>query len=181
MKKLTILVVLLMSLVPTVRADHAPEWQMSTKKPETALAGIHAGKTSIDGARKILGQPTSSKDLPDDPGEAEYTWEQAGVRIVLGTLFNPEKRTPGEEIVYSVRISGTRAPARYSTGAGVKLGDTLRALIHAYGPVYSTSWRRATLGTTVFTFIFNDETELSASLSNEEGRIVGLDLIASEE
>ena len=181
MKRLAILTALLASLAPAVWADHAPEWMMSTRKPETILAGIHAGKTSIDGARKLLGKPSSSKDLPDYPGEAEYTWEQAGGQIVLGTLFNPEKRTSGEEIVYSVKVSGTKAPARYATGAGVKLGDGLQALIHAYGPVYSTSWRPSTAEARTFTFIFSDETELSASLSSYEGKIVELDLIASEE
>jgi hypothetical protein len=181
MKRLAILAAFLMSLAPAVQADHAPEWMMSTRKPETTLAGIHAGKTSIDRARKILGDPTSSKDLPDFPGEAEYAWERDGLRIVLGTLFNPEKRTPSEEIVYSVKLSGKKGPARYATGAGVKLGDSLKALIHAYGPVYSTSWRPSPLGSTVFTFIFSDETELSASLSSSEGKIAEIDLIASEE
>lgn len=181
MKRFSILAALMVSIASVSWADHAPEWQMSTRKPETALAGIRAGKTSIDAARKILGKPTRSQDLPDDPGEAEYTWEQAGLQIVLGTSFNPEERTSDKEIVYSVKVSGTKAPARYATGAGVKLGDNLRTLIHAYGPVYSTSWRPSTPGSTTFTFIFSDETELSASLSHGEGKIVALDLIASEE
>ncbi len=181
MKKLAILAALLLSLVPAARADHAPEWQMSTKRPETALAGIHVGKDSIAEARKVLGQPTHSKDLADFPGEAEYTWEKDGLRIVLGTAFDPEKRTPRDEIVYSVKVSGTKAPARYATKAGVKLGDDLRALIRAYGPVYTTSWRPSNPGSQTFTFIFSDETELSASLSSYEGKIVALDLIASQE
>jgi hypothetical protein len=54
-------------------------------------------------------------------------------------------------------------------------------LIHAYGPVYTTSWRPSPLGSTTFTFLFSDETELSAGISSHEGKIVALDLIASEE
>jgi hypothetical protein len=181
MKRLAILAALLTALAPAARADHAPEWQMSTKKPETSLAGIRAGKTSIDGARKILGKPTRSQDLADEPGAADYTWEKDGLKIVLGTEFNPEKRTAKDETVYSVKVSGTKGAARYSTGAGVKLGDTLQTLIHAYGPVYTTSWRPSPLGSTTFTFLFSDETELSAGISTYEGKIVALDLIASEE
>jgi hypothetical protein len=181
MKKLVILAALLLSLVPAARADHAPEWQMSTRKPETALAGIRVGKDSIAEARKVLGQSTRSKDLPDFPGEAEYVWDKGGTQIVLGTGFDPEKRSPRDEIVYSVKVSGTKVPARYATKAGVKLGDDLRALIRAYGPVYTTSWRPSKPGSQTFTFLFSDETELSASLSSQEGKIVELDLIASQE
>lgn len=185
MRRLAIFTALIIPIVMSIAfagwADHAPEWQMSTKKPETRLAGIQVGKTSIDAARKILGEPARFQDLPESPGEAEYVWEHSDVQVVLGTLYDPEHRSAKGEIVYSVKVSGARAPKGYTTGAGVKLGDDLRALIRAYGPVYSTSWRPSTLGTTTFTFIFEDETELSASLSYDEGKIVALDLMASIE
>ncbi len=146
-------VAFLVSIGPVAgRADHAPEWQVSTRKPETILAGVHVGTTSIDGAKKLFGAPTRSQDLPDFPGAAEYVWEQPGLRVELGTFYNPEHRTGKEEVVYSVSVSGAKAPVKYSTGGGIKIGDDLRALIRAYGPVYLTSWRPPTVESTTFSF-----------------------------
>jgi hypothetical protein len=153
---------------------------MSTRKPETSLAGILVGKTSIDAVRKRLGNPTRFRDLPNFPGEAEYIWEQDGSKLKMGTMYDSEHRTAEGEIVYTVEVSGARASKRYATGAGIELGDNLAALIHAYGPVYLTSWRPRAPESPTFTFLFRDETELSAGFS-DEGRIVSLSLIASVE
>jgi hypothetical protein len=180
MRRLATITTLLILTVSASWADHAWEWQMSTKKPETSLAGIEAGKTSIAEAQKRLGKPTRFRDLPDFPGAAEYIWEREGSRLELGTLFDEEHRTPEGETVYSVKVSGAKATKMYRTGAGIGLGDDLRTLIRAYGPVYQTSWRPPTPEKTTFTFLFRDETELSAGLSGE-GRIVSIDLIASIE
>jgi hypothetical protein len=179
LRKIAGLAVLMLSIVAVSSADHAREWQMSTRKPEGSLAGIQVGKTSITAARKILGEPTRFRDLPDYPGEAEYVWERSGTQLTLGTQFDPANRTAQGEIVESVELSGTTGSRKYATGAGVKLGDGLQALIHAYGPVYLTSWRKPTLETTTFTFLFQDDTELSASLS-DEGKIVSFLLVGSE-
>jgi hypothetical protein len=179
MRRIASLAVLMMLIAAVSSADHVPEWQMSTRKPEGSLAGIQVGKTSIAAARKILGEPARFRDLPDFPGQAEYIWERSGAQLTLDTEFDSTNRTAQGEIVDSVKLSGVTGPRKYATGAGVKLGDDIQALIHAYGPVYLTSLREKTLETTTFTFIFQDETELSASLS-EEGKIVAFLLVAPE-
>jgi hypothetical protein len=138
MRALAVWTALMMSIVSVGWADHVPEWQMSTKRPERSLAGIQVGRTSIDAARKILGEPTRFQDLPEYHGEAEYVWEKPGLQVVLGTIFDPGNRTAKTEIVYSAPES------------------------------------------TTFTFIFRNETEFSASLS-DEGKIIALVLIASVE
>lgn len=186
MRGLAIVPALLIFAVSLAWADHVAEWQMSTRKPETSLAGIRVGKTSIHEARKRLGEPTRAQDLTEEPvpenagKETEYIWERDGILVIVNTLHDSGNRTAGEEIVHGVTVSGARAPKGYKTGAGVELGDDLSALIRAYGPVYLTSWRPPTAEGTTYTFIFRDETELSAGLS-EEGRIVSLALLASVE
>ncbi|MBV9494281.1 MAG: hypothetical protein JOZ54_08540 [Acidobacteria bacterium] len=161
-------------------ADHAPEWLMSKAKPETTVAGIEVGVSTVADAEKLYGRTYKSKALVEDGTETEYVW-QLPLSEIHVTTMHPRDRAVGKQIIYAVEIrqrAGKRSTAR--TGAGVMMGEDLDSLVRAYGARYMTRWRKLATESEVVTFIFSNETELSVGFS-DEGTITSMLLVESQE
>lgn len=178
MRNAAVLIMLLLSAL-SASADHAPEWLMSKATPETTLAGLVAGKTTIAEVERRFGKAVA-QSVAEHGLETEYSWHLALSDLTVTTIHaRGEKRAT--QIVHSITVrqrEGKQSQAR--TGAGVQFGDTLDALLRAYGTRYLTSWRRLSPESATVTFVFENETELSAGFS-DEGRIIVLFLLESPE
>jgi hypothetical protein len=168
------------ALAKPALTDHAPEWLLSKVQPETRLAGIAVGETTVAGAERRFGRAHTSRLVSEDGTETEYTWHLALSELRVTTMHPP--RAPREnQVIYAIEVrqrEGRQSKAR--TGAGVSVGTTLDALVDAYGTRYMTSWRNLSAESATVTFIFSNETELSAGFS-DSGRIISLLLVESQE
>ncbi len=163
-----------------VRADHAPGWLTSRAKPETTLAGITVGETTVGEVVRRFGKFQASKHLSEEQTETEYSWHLPRSVITVSTMHAPEIPPNEQTIIYveARQREGTRSRVR--TGAGVVVGSDFEALVRAYGPRYMTSWRKLSDESSTITFIFSNETELSAGFS-DSGQIISLMLGESQE
>ena len=179
MKQL-VLVALICCCAWPVLSDHAPEWLVSLAEPETTLARIVVGETTVAQAEKLYGPADASKVVAEDGTETEYVWHLP-LSELQATTIHPRNEAAGTQTIYAVEVrqrQGRRSNAR--TGAGVAIGADLDALIRAYGPRYMTSWSKGLGESGTVSFVFNNETELSAGFS-DAGTITSLLLVESQE
>ena len=157
-------------------ADHAIDWLVSKRKPETTLAGIAIGKP-INRVFARYGRPTSVRRDPADE-TSTYRWNKGDFQIEVSTNREVD---PKVETVDQVRISGDRSIPAGRTGAGVRLGDRFDQLVAKYGSRYRTDDRtRGPKAVLTVRFFFSDDSELAAEL-NDDGEIISLELTASGE
>lgn len=181
MRSLAISSIVLAFLSATLAADHPPDWLVSKRSTAPDVLKIRLGTTSIKTTINRFGEPLSRRDLKDFPGEAKYLWEFQGLRIRATTMFPPHHRTASNEMVYALEITSSSDMTRPLTSDGVRLGDDLEALVSTYGWRYLTDWRRPERSESkTITFIFRDDSEVSASFS-DAGKLVRLFVRASIE
>jgi hypothetical protein len=171
----------LLLLAPVVTySDHAPEWLMASVEPERSLARIRVGESTVGDAERLFGAPHRSKAVADDGTETEYTWDLPLSVIVVNTM-HPLRTERAGQTIHAIEVRqkpGKRSSVR--TGAGVGMGASLAALTRAYGCRYMTDWRNLSKESKTVTFIFGNETELSAGFS-DSGEVVTLFLMESVE
>lgn len=181
MRPVSTLLVLASLLWGPATADHAPEWLHSSRSSAPLVLKLKLGEASLRQAIARLGKPHSKQDLEKFPGESEYVWKLDGLTVTATTQYPPKQRSPDREIVYTIEIAGGAESDRVLTEHGLRMGSGLRELVQTYGWRYMTGWRRPVdREAAVITFIFKDESELSAALS-DEGTLVRLFVAASVE
>jgi hypothetical protein len=156
---------------------HAPEWLVSTARPETELIGISVDHDSLADVKRRYGSPSGVSRAPN---QATYHWNKGDLELVVDTVYPDGVTQPAGEHVISVSVRGNRSIPAAKTRAGVHLGDKLSKLIATYGNRYQMGHRKDIGDGIAVVFIFSDDTELAAEL-NHDGVIVSLRLTASEE
>ena len=95
--------------------------------------------------------------------------------------MHPAGTERATQVIYAVEVRRRkRKQSSVRTGAGVPLGGNLDALVRAYGSRYMTSWRKLSPESATVTFVFSNETELSAGFS-DSGTIISFLLVESQE
>jgi hypothetical protein len=162
-------------------ADHAPEWLHASRSSAPQVLNLRPGAVSLRQAIVRFGKPRSQQEVAGFPGESQYVWDLADVTVTVTTMYPPEKRSPDREVIYAIEITDIGESHRVLTEHGLRMGSDLRALVQTYGWRYLTGWRPPlNKEAGVVTFIFQDESELSASFT-DRGALVRLFVRASNE
>jgi hypothetical protein len=181
MKRPATLLAILLFLATSARPDHAPEWLVSPAVPETTLAGLSVDDdTTVADIERRFGKADAVKVVAEDGTETEYSWHLANSDLSVTTM-HPAGAKQATQTIYTVQVvrrEGKSSSVR--TGAGVPLGANLDALVRAYGSRYMTSWRKLSSESATVTFVFSNETELSAGFS-DSGTIISFLLVESQE
>ena len=175
------LALIALSLSSVTLADHLPEKDLARGRPETSLAGVDLSHAKLADIIKLYGRPTKVEGVdtqnPRIVDSFDYTWVKSGLnlRVVVQRSSVPTKF----EYVSAIEVEVGTSRRNGRTGAGLRLGDTVRDLRRIYGnrfrvhrnskyEVYAVTiqWRR-------------EEYSLSVSL-DEHDRIVALSLYAPE-
>jgi len=138
MRRLIALLLLgLIGLSSTSRADHLDEKQLAKGTPERTLAGIHLSEhTRIADVIRLYGQPTkregSESDNPNFASSYDYYWIRP--RLKLHVLVQRFPRTmPGWEYISLVEVDFGSSHGVAKTGKGLRLGNSLKDLKRIYG------------------------------------------------
>ena len=168
----TIFLSLLLASGTPLRADHPPPWLVSKRAILPSILGLSLGHSSLRAACAILGQPNAKHDLTNFPGEAEYVWKLERLTVTGTTMYASANRTRDTETLYAVEILGSGA--RRLTSDDIRIGSSFAAVVNAFGCKYLTDWRPPKRNEAkVITFIFQDDSELSAAF-DDRGALVRL-------
>lgn len=181
--KITLLLTFLLShlVCGAAVADHAPEWLHASRSSAPRVLNLKPGEVSLRQAIARLGKPQSQRDIDGFTGESEYVWKRTDVTITATTMYPPKRRSADREVIYAIEITANGESHRVLTEHGLRMGSDLRELVQTYGWRYLTGWRRPIdKEAGVVTFIFQDESELSASFT-DSGVLVRLFVAASNE
>jgi hypothetical protein len=173
------LILVLAALVcPTLSGDHLPENLLAEGPAERLMAGINIEHTTIAEAVKTYGPPKREDHPdPDDPsrGQRSYVWTMAGVRLEVGTWFQPGQ----ESEITSVDISNAGRPPTWKTGRGLFLGGTIADVRRLYGPKFLEG-HKVTTNARYVLIQWRDGSEMHIDFGKDE-RIVHIYLSASLE
>jgi hypothetical protein len=138
MRRLIVLLLLsLIGLSSTSRADHLDEKLQAKGTPETTLAGIHLSEhTKIADVIRLYGRPTkregSESDNPNFATSYDYYWIRPGLNLhVLVQRF--PRTMPEWEYISLVEVDFGTSHGVAKTGKGLRIGNSLKDLKRIYG------------------------------------------------
>jgi hypothetical protein len=131
--------VLLLSFAIAAFGDHLPTSLLNHGKPETALAGIDLRTVTLDEVLRTYGPPTKTVNVPNNPDWTGYVWQLDGVRLEVESSHSAHKTSIDRISIVRTAPDDAAPPKFASTGAGLKLGDTLDALRRIYGNRFQLS------------------------------------------
>jgi hypothetical protein len=160
-----------------VFADHLPESEIARGRADTVLSAVNVYHSTMQQVIRKLGQPTSSRTIPDAKdiaGGKQYEWKTKEVRLVAVTWDEEKNSVP-----YSVEVWGAKPTGKLGiTGRGLNLGATLNDVRRVYGIRFNTS--RHDDGTIQLIVQWQDETTLYLYF-DETGHVNHMHLIAAIE
>ena len=162
----------------TIKAEDLPRDERQKGTHETTLSEVDVYKDTIAVVVSSLGRPNKTIETQDTSivaGGRDFIWKRDGVRLVVGT-WNDKGN---ESTPYSVEVWGPHSNGLLgSTGRGLKLGDTLRAIIRIYGRRFAIY--KFSDGRTQVTLQWRDNTTLYVYL-DRSGHIDHMHLLAAPE
>jgi len=146
--------VVLLLLCAALLGDHLPETKLARGNSEMVLAGIDISsflvpdehgmhhddfRTRVPDVVAKFGRFSRREIRGDTPGketgECEYVWAKPHVQLAT-TIFCSEDGSTDLTGIHHVVVSGTSREAKWKTGAGVGLGDSISDIRRAYGSRY---------------------------------------------
>jgi hypothetical protein len=105
--------------------------QSATGPPETSLAGIELGHTTIADIEKMYGK---ANVVSNAGGTTLFQWQRLTVALTIATQFDPKNPSDPSGTVISVAVQGEGDNKPISrTGRGLKLGAKVSDVKKIYG------------------------------------------------
>jgi hypothetical protein len=118
----------LIFLFASALADHLPEPLLALGKPERTLAGIDIQNAKLADVVQRYGVATRKVNVPNNPDWTGYVWEKSAVKLEVGVQGSADLG-----VIESMYVEGTDRGLTASTGAGLRLGDSVEAIKKIYG------------------------------------------------
>jgi hypothetical protein len=127
----------LLLLFTSALAEHLPEALLARGKPESSLAGINLKRAKLADVVRMYGPATRRVTAPNNPDWIGYVWEKSAVKLEIG-FQGPNK----SGVIDSIYVQGMGGGPMGTTGAGLKLGDSIETLKRIYGPRFQETKAR---------------------------------------
>jgi hypothetical protein len=122
------LALLLFFFFTSALADHLPDPLLSLGKPENTLAGIDLTSAKLQDVVRRYGTATRKITAPNNPDWTGYVWEKSALKLEVGLQGSADLG-----VINSVYVEGADHGSIGSTGAGLKLGDSIETIKKIYG------------------------------------------------